>query len=111
MKNVSDELKLWGEIEIEYGHKFDQIKSDSHQLGDLTSRKDYKYTKNDKWTSGEKILITKNKTKYFAFVRFLKFMELTLFFESSQKFISCTTWNKDHICIFRWTNYKNKEEL
>ena len=32
-------------MEIEYGHKFDQIKSDSHQLGDLTSRKDYEYTK------------------------------------------------------------------
>ena len=32
LKNVSDELKIWGGIEIEYGHKFHQIKSDSHQL-------------------------------------------------------------------------------
>ena len=45
LKYVSDKLKLCGEMEIEYGHKFDQIKSDSHQLKDLTSRKDYKHTK------------------------------------------------------------------
>ena len=32
-------------MEIEHGHKFDQIKSDSHQLKDLTSRKDYKHSK------------------------------------------------------------------